>query len=168
MLIAVLSDSHSDFKNIELALARLRGSGVEHVFHCGDIDRPAAASMFADLPTTFVFGNVDSDFEGICQAIEQSGNRCCGRLCDVEVAGRKIAMQHGDDARSLRSLELSGRYDFLFYGHTHVAEQHSTGPTLVVNPGALHRARTKSLALIDLGAKSCEIVPLAATGSRAS
>jgi hypothetical protein len=160
MLIAVLSDSHSDFKNIELALARLRGSGVEHVFHCGDIDGPVAAAMFAEFPTSFVFGNVDSDLDAIRRAIEESGNRCFGRLCEVELAGCKIAMQHGDDARGLRSIEQSGRCDFLFYGHTHVAEQHRTGPTLVVNPGALHRARTKSLAFIDLGTKSCEIVPL--------
>ena len=118
--------------------------------------------MFEEFPTSFVFGNVDSDLAAIRQAIEKSGNRCCGRLCEVELEGRRIGMQHGDDARSLRSLEQSGHYDLLFYGHTHLAEQHSTGPTLVVNPGALHRARTKSLALIDLSTKSCAIVPLAA------
>ena len=166
MLIAVLSDSHSDFKNIDLALARLRGSGVAHVFHCGDIDGPEAAGMFGEFPTSFVFGNVDADLDAIRRAIEQSGNRCFGRLCEVELGGCRIAMQHGDDARSLRSLEQSGRYDFLFYGHTHVAEQHSTGPTLVVNPGALHRARTKSLTFIDLNTKLCEIVPLVAPDRR--
>jgi putative phosphoesterase len=163
MLIAVLSDSHSNLANIELALARLRGSGVEHVFHCGDIDGPEAATMFGEFPTSFVFGNVDLALDTIREAIEKSGNRCFGRLCETELAGCRIAMQHGDDARSLRSLEQSGRYDFLFYGHTHVAEQHYTGPTLVVNPGALHRARIKSLALIDLSTKSCAIVPLACT-----
>ena len=166
MLIAVLSDSHSDFKNIDLALARLRGSGVAQVFHCGDIDSPAAARMFEELPTSFVFGNVDSELDEIRRAIEQSGNRCFGRVCEMELSGRRIAMQHGDDARSLRSLEQSARYDFLFYGHTHVAEQHVTGQTLVVNPGALHRARTKSIALIDLSTKSCEIVPVAVPISR--
>jgi putative phosphoesterase len=121
--------------------------------------------MFRGFATSFVFGNVDSDLDAIRRTIEQSGNRCYGRLCEVELAGRRIAMQHGDDARSLRSLEQSGRYDLLFYGHTHVAEQHSTGPTLVVNPGALHRSRTKSLALIDLSTKACAIVPITAPGS---
>ena len=166
MLIAVLSDSHSDFKTIELALARLRGSGVEHVFHCGDIDGPEAAAMFGEFPTSFVVGNVDSDLDAIRRAIEESGNRCYGRLCEVEFRGRRIAMQHGDDARSLRSLEQSGKFDLLSYGHTHVAEQHCVGSTLVVNPGALHRARTKSIALIDLSTKSCAIVPLTAPVSR--
>ena len=166
MLIAVLSDSHSNYANIELAVDRLRGTGVEHVFHCGDIDDPRAVAMFEDFPTSFVFGNVDSDWNALNDAIERSGNRCFGRLCQVELAGRKIAMLHGDDSRALREAQQSGRHDFVFYGHTHVAEQRRVGPTLVVNPGALHRARTKTLALIDLTTMNCEFVAVAQSPGR--
>ena len=46
--------------------------------------------------------------------------------------------------------DIGGAFDFLFYGHTHVAEEHRTGPTRVINPGALHRARVKSVLVLDL------------------
>jgi len=47
-------------------------------------------------------------------------------------------------------LENSGQYDYLFYGHSHVASEHRTGPTRIINPGALHRARPKTFAVLDL------------------
>ena len=161
MLIAVLSDSHSDYANIELALERLRGSGVEHVLHCGDIADSMAVEMFSEFPTSFVFGNVDSDLAGLRRAMERSGNRCCGKVGEVELAGRKIAFTHGDDHRTLRSLEQSGLHDMVCYGHTHVAEQHQVGATLVLNPGALHRARTKTIAIVDLSTMRAETVAIA-------
>jgi len=55
---------------------------------------------------------------------------------------------------------MSGRYDYLFYGHTHAAEQHYAGRTLVVNPGALHRVRVKSCLVVDLAAGDLETVTL--------
>jgi hypothetical protein len=38
----------------------------------------------------------------------------------------------------------------LFYGHTHVREQHRTGKTLVANPGALFRANPKTCIVLDV------------------
>ena len=46
MLIAVLSDSHSNYQNIELALKRLKDLPVEHVIHCGDIADARAVERF--------------------------------------------------------------------------------------------------------------------------
>jgi predicted phosphodiesterase len=79
----------------------------------------------------------------------------------VELEGVKIAFLHGDDAGLLRDVERSGHYDFLFYGHTHHAEEHRTGPTRVINPGALHRARPKTFIVLDLPGGAVESVVLA-------
>jgi predicted phosphodiesterase len=76
----------------------------------------------------------------------------------VEMEGVKIAFVHGDDGGLLRDLERSGAYDFLFYGHTHSAEEHRAGPTRVINPGALHRARPKTFVVLDLAARAVESV----------
>jgi predicted phosphodiesterase len=46
------------------------------------------------------------------------------------------------------------------YGHTHQAEQHRVGKTLVLNPGALYRATPHSLALVDLEHLEATIVPI--------
>jgi predicted phosphodiesterase len=46
------------------------------------------------------------------------------------------------------------------YGHTHKAEFHRVGKTLVLNPGALHRATPHSLAVVDLDTLDVVIVPV--------
>ena len=56
----------------------------------------------------------------------------------------------------LHDLEVSGAFDFLFYGHTHKAEEHRTGPTRVINPGALHRANPKTFVVLDLATRAVE------------
>ena len=77
------------------------------------------------------------------------------RSIRVIVSAEQIGVDHGrrfhGDIRQLfQDVEHCGHYDYLFYGHTHQAKQHRTGPTLVVNPGALHRARVKTFVLLDL------------------
>ena len=76
----------------------------------------------------------------------------------LELAGKKIAFIHSDDARLFRQLELANEYDFLFYGHTHRAEEHRTGRTRVINPGALHRADPKTFVVVDLVSGEIESV----------
>ena len=69
---------------------------------------------------------------------------------ELELEGRKIAWIHGDNGQLFRDVENSGQFEFLFYGHTHQAREHRTGPTRVINPGALQRARLKTCAVLDL------------------
>ena len=76
----------------------------------------------------------------------------------LEIESTTIAFVHGDDHSLLRSLENSGAYDFVFHGHTHVRAEHRMGPTRVINPGALHRARPKTFAVLDLAAKAVTTV----------
>ena len=46
----------------------------------------------------------------------------------IELEGVKLAFLHGDDSTRMRDVERSGYYDFLFYGHTHQAEEHQQRP----------------------------------------
>lgn len=149
MKIGIVSDTHSRYATVEKALALLRERGVEMVLHCGDIEDAATVQLFQGLPTHFVFGNCDTDRDELRQAIEDSGATLQEPFGHLDVDGRKIAWIHGDLPRLFRDLEVTGHFDFLFYGHTHNAEQHRTGPTLVVNPGALHRARVKTIMVLD-------------------
>jgi uncharacterized protein len=149
MQIAVVSDTHSRYATVEAALGLIRERGIDLVIHCGDIEDPATVELFGDFTTHFVFGNCDTYRADLETAMKAVGATCHGSFGVLELAGRKVGWTHGDDQRLLHDLETSGAFDFLFYGHTHVAEQHRTGPTLVVNPGALHRARPKTFVLLD-------------------
>lgn len=158
MRIGIVSDTHSRHHTVEKVLALLRDHEVEQVLHCGDIEDAETVRMFAKIPTHFVFGNCDDDREGLRRAIAGSGATFQEPFGDLELAGRKLAWIHGDNARTFRDIERSGHFDYLFYGHTHQAEQHRTGPTLVVNPGALHRARVKTFVVLDLASGKMESV----------
>ncbi len=158
MRIGVVSDTHSRQCTVEKALQLLRRHGVQWVLHCGDIEDAATVWLFQGFTTHFVFGNCDTDRADLRKAIEGSGARLHEPFGSLELRGRKIAWLHGDDKRLLRDLENSGHYDFLFYGHSHHAEQHRCGPTLVVNPGALHRARPKTFVILDLESGQVESV----------
>jgi predicted phosphodiesterase len=81
-------------------------------------------------------------------------------LRDITLAGRRIALIHSDDARLFRQSITSGTYDLVCYGHTHEAEQHREGKTLVLNPGALYRATPHSIAIVELETMEATIIPL--------
>jgi putative phosphoesterase len=160
MQIAILSDSHSNLRNIQRAIDMFRDRAVTTVLHCGDIADPNAVLAFEGFEAYFVFGNVDYDRRPLREAIGELGATCCETFGELELAGRRIALLHGDDKRRLLAEEASGRHDLLCYGHTHQAEWHTTGNTLVLNPGALHRARPHTFALYDTDAHRVEILPL--------
>ncbi|HVS36108.1 MAG TPA: metallophosphoesterase family protein [Gemmataceae bacterium] len=150
MKIAVVSDTHGRQEIVRRVLADLRDRSVAVVLHCGDIDDAETVLLFRGFTTHFVFGNCDWDREGLRSAMAEVGATLHEQFGHVEIAGRKIAFLHGDDKRLMRDVEHSGGYDFLFYGHTHQAEEHVTGPKRVCNPGALHRANPKQFILLDL------------------
>jgi putative phosphoesterase len=150
MKIGILSDTHDQLARIELALNLLRAEGAEAVIHCGDIESPAAVAPFAGWQSHFVYGNCDWDRQGLARAIAEAGGTLHDRFGHLEAEGVRLAFLHGDDARLLHDVEASGAYAFLFHGHTHIAGERQSGPTRVINPGALHRAAVKTCLLLDL------------------
>ena len=82
--------------------------------------------------------------------MEMCGLTCHERFGQIELAGRKIAWLHSDDRDLFETTVRSGAWDLVCYGHTHIAEQHYVGSTLVLNPGALYRARPRTIAIVDL------------------
>jgi len=158
MHIGIVSDTHGRPRTAEAALRTLRERGITTVLHCGDIDDTDTVELFRGFTAHFVFGNCDWDREGLRQAVAEIGAELHEPFGHLELEGVKIAFLHGDDSRLLRDVEQSGAFDFLFYGHTHHAEEHRTGPTRVVNPGALHRARPKTFVILDLARGNLESI----------
>jgi hypothetical protein len=159
MQIGILSDTHSRYATVEKALELLQARKVNMVLHCGDIEDSETVWLFQGFTAHFVFGNCDRlEAHAIRQAVHGIGETLHDGYGAVELEGVKIAFTHGDNARLLHDLEMSGAFDFLFYGHTHKAEEHRTGPTRVINPGALHRANPKSFVVLDLATREVESV----------
>jgi putative phosphoesterase len=165
MKIGVLSDSHGRVDGVREALEAFRARGVELVIHCGDIDDAETVRAFAGWTTHFVLGNCDRwDSGGIRRAVAEVGVTLHEPFGHLDLAGRQIAWLHGDQSDLKRDVERSNHYDYLFYGHTHVAEQHQTGKTLIVNPGALFRARPKTCLVLELPDGAMEMITIGKPG----
>ncbi len=150
MILGIVSDTHGHVDFARPAVRMLESCDVQSVIHCGDIGSGDIVSLFHRWPTHFVFGNVDVPAAPLRVAIKRAGQSCHERFGTIELAGRRIAFLHGDDAAMLDNAIRDGGYDLVCYGHTHVAEQHQEGQTLVVNPGALFRAPRHTLAIVEL------------------
>lgn len=158
MRIGIVSDSHGQASMVRRALALLAERQVELILHCGDIDDAETVELFSGFTTHFVFGNCDLDKAGLRRAMKTIGATIHEPFGNLELAGKHVAWIHGDNHALFREVEHSEQFDYLFYGHTHQAEQHQTGPTLVVNPGALQRARRKTVAILDLPSGTLESI----------
>jgi putative phosphoesterase len=159
MQIAVISDTHSRYATVEKVIALLQQRKINVLLHCGDIEDSETIWLFQGFTAHFVFGNCDRlEQHAIRQAVHGIGETLHDGYGFVELEGVKIAFTHGDNHQLLHDLEVSGAFDFLFYGHTHKAEEHRTGPTRVINPGALHRANPKTFVVLDLATRSVESV----------
>jgi uncharacterized protein len=162
MKIGVVSDTHDRLAITSAAIRLLCGRGAELILHCGDIVSPETVRLFTDVPTHFVFGNWDKDRSGLLAAITDVGGRWHDDYGWLELAGKSVAWLHGHVEGQRAELEQNGAFDYVFYGHSHKAEGHWTKKTLVLNPGALHRARPKTVALVDLATGEWEALTVEA------
>jgi uncharacterized protein len=159
MMIGILSDTHDQAGRTKVAVATLADAGAEALFHCGDITTADVVYECGILPAYFVFGNCDFDLESLRRAIRQIGGNCWERGSLIALGGRQIAMAHGDSDLELRRL-IDQRPDYLFTGHTHRLNDVTRGSTRFINPGALHRARQWTVAVLDLASDRLRVLPI--------
>jgi len=158
MRIGVVSDTHDRGEAIAEALRLLAEQRVELILHCGDIESPETVLLFRDIPTHFVYGNWDKDRLRLTAAIKSIGGHANESFGAIDVGGKRVAWVHSHERHQLYQLEHSDYFDYVFYGHTHVREQHKTGRTVVANPGALFRANPKTCIVLDT--ETGEIKPI--------
>ena len=150
MILGVVSDTHGHLENTLNAVRMLQSFSVDVVIHCGDIGSTEIPELFSKWPTHFVFGNVDGDESELRAAIARAGGTCHGRFGALELRDNKIAFLHGDDGARYKATVASNEWDLVCYGHTHQAEHHIENNTLVLNPGAIYRARPHSVTVVSL------------------
>ncbi len=160
MRLGIVSDTHGHVESTREAVRMLDSLQVERVLHCGDIGSAEVVEQFAHWPTDFVLGNCDHHPERIAAAIAEAGKTYHGAFGELQIAGKRIALLHGDDRGKFREATESDKWDLVCYGHSHVASIERRGHTLIVNPGALHRATPYSLAIVDLQQLEASIVTL--------
>ncbi len=166
MKLGIISDTHNNTGNTQHVLAILRERGVERLIHCGDVTTASTVALFAGRQINFVYGNVDGDAENrgeLTSAVTQYISP--GAIAveyTAEIDGVPVAACHGDDKRRLTGLIQSGKYRYVFHGHTHRRRDEHIGPTRVINPGSLGglKPQSRSFCMLDLATGEAEFVNL--------
>lgn len=149
MIIGILSDSHDRSEAMATAVNMLVANGAEFLIHCGDVGSETMLDHLAGIPAAFVWGNNDFDRRGLERCAANLGITCLGAMGELELGGKKFVVLHGDDERTKQRVLSEQRHDYLLQGHTHVKLDHRIGRVRCINPGALHRTREKTVALLE-------------------
>jgi putative phosphoesterase len=158
MLIGVLSDTHDRVEAMAAAIELLRQREAEFFIHCGDVGSTRVLDYLAGLPSAFVWGNCDYDRLGLARYAEKLGIQCFGAYGELELGGKLMGVLHGDDPKAKEQMLSGGRFDYIVQGHTHQREDRRIGRTRLINPGALHRANPKTVALLETAADTVEFL----------
>ena len=158
MLIGILSDTHDRVETARAAIRILRQREAEYFIHCGDVGGEGVIDQLAGLQAAFVWGNNDWDRPALAKYADSIGVRCCDTFGDFELGGKKFAVIHGDDTRLKRRILDEQRHDYLLQGHTHVRRDERVGRVRVINPGALHRAKPMTVALLNTSTDVLEFI----------
>lgn len=149
--VGVISDTHGNAELTRRAVAIFRETQVTRVIHCGDIGSSEVVEILSEFPVDYVFGNCDGARRTLASAIERTDGTLHGDFGSVEIAGKKIAIYHGQDDERLEQEIRSGEWDLLCRGHTHRFAFEQEGRTKVLNPGAIQRRwETPGAAVVDL------------------
>ena len=161
MLLGIVSDTHDRLERTTRAVALLCQKGATNLIHCGDLTGPQIVHACAALPCTYVFGNNDYRVNELRQAIEETGGQNLEQGGLLTMHGKRIGVTHGHHAQTFLRL-VADEPDYLLFGHSHFPLDDRDGRTRHINPGALHRAASYTVALLDLERDLLEFLTVSA------
>ena len=163
MILGILADTHGDGRIAAQALRVLDAAGADVIVHCGDVGGEAVFNELAGRRARFVWGNSDQPGPLLNAYVRSLGLVVPMEVpLRLELAGRTIAVFHGHEPQFDRLFELAGAgeialleellsgADYVLFGHWHRAFDERFGSARLINPGALYRVRTRSVATLDL------------------
>lgn len=125
MKIAIISDTHGNVVNFKKAIEWIKKENIQLILHCGDIS------------TQETIDEAEEDFDGDIKFVR--GNADFGlnlpEKMELEIENKKIAFCHFPS--EAKELAQSGKFDVVFYGHTHKPWQEKVGGCQLINPGEL-------------------------------
>ena len=152
MLIGICSDSHGRVAAMKTALRRFDAAGVSRIVHCGDIGGQEIFDLLVGREVYFVWGNTDYPSPGLREYLRTVDIPLPGSVpLRLDWAGKRIAVFHGHEPEFGRAIESADlEVDYLLHGHTHQAHDERVNGLRIINPGALHRCRRKTVAVLNL------------------
>src|SRR6185295_15588139 len=108
MKFAIVSDTHDNLKNFTKVINFLNAEKITNMLHCGDICNQEIITQAEKVfkgQIVFVKGNGDYHLHNLPD------------MQELDMGGKKVAIIHYPDLA--KKLAETGKYDLVFYGHTH-------------------------------------------------
>ncbi len=162
MLVALISDIHGHSTRLLLALTRAQELGCTHLLCMGDVDDIGTFRILCEewsQGADIVFGNNEWHRESFFHVADEYPHVTHhGDAAAITLAGREVYFCHYPHVAARAA--ASGRYNAVFYGHTHRAELQE-GTPLIVNPGDIQgRYGNPSMAVYNTDDNSAYLVSL--------
>ncbi|MEM9252949.1 MAG: metallophosphoesterase family protein [Planctomycetota bacterium] len=163
--VGLLADSHGRAVTTDRAVQALLDRGVDCLIHLGDIGTVEVIDALAvdtpdgedQLEAHLVFGNTDWDVEGLSEYARDLDVSVDHPLGTLKLPEGVLAYCHGHEPEVMQEAIRDGA-TWLCHGHTHRASDLRRGSTRVVNPGALFRAASYTVAVLDTTTDSFELI----------
>lgn len=138
MKIAIISDVHDNIPNLKKVLEYCGKNKIEKIICCGDLASLETLDFLNEnfySENYFVFGNMDNDYlkDYPFENNEYKKTKIFEDFGEAEFENKKIAFVHfPEDAKELCR---TGKYKFVFYGHTHKPWEENIDDCKMLNPG---------------------------------
>jgi len=167
--VGLLSDSHTKATRTAVAAHMLLDAGADVLLHLGDICAVDVLDALADAVQSYnnsgssirvVFGNMDLEASSLRVRARERNIAVDHPVGVYEIAGRLLWTHHGHNSR-VEQWAIDSGAAYFCHGHTHEQRDERISATRVINPGALHRAPSYTVVMLDVetDALECLIVP---------
>lgn len=138
MLIAIISDIHDNIPNLKKVLDYCAQNAIEKIICCGDLASLETLDFLNDNfqgEIFFTFGNMDNDYlkNYPFENNEYKKTKIFKSFGEIEIEQKKIAFIHFP--KKARELCETGKYNFVFHGHTHKPWTEIINNCTLLNPG---------------------------------
>ncbi|HEX7586626.1 MAG TPA: YfcE family phosphodiesterase [Patescibacteria group bacterium] len=135
--VAVISDIHNNEVNLKKVLDYCAREKIQTIICCGDLASKETLDFLNDnfLGTIYyVFGNMDNEqLRDVSGEDKYKKTIVSKNFGEAEIDGKKIAFIHFPE--EAKKLCQSGKYNLVFYGHTHKPWTEKIENCVLLNPG---------------------------------
>lgn len=163
MKIGLLSDTHNNLSNLVAALETFHERGIQTVVHCGDLTDFDLVSHFDGFQLIYLTGNMDHASGTIQRRVMKlNAENFAGPVFRGQLDGVPVAATHSHIEGKVMELVQSGRYAWIFHGHTHQRRDEMIRGVRIVNPGALGGLKRgpRTFCVVDLDEPNVEFITL--------
>lgn len=138
MNIAIISDTHDNIPNLKKVLDYCHENRIEKMIHCGDLATLETLDYLSKNfsgEIFFTFGNMDDGHvaNDLRNKSKYKKIHIFPDFGHAQIAKRKVAFVHYPDVA--KQLCETGKYDFVFHGHTHKPWTEIINNCTLLNPG---------------------------------